>query len=514
MFRAAGRSLWGALAALIASAALWAGGASAGTVPLTLHQLLPSHVLVEPTDLASDPAHPNRLYVTDRAGHIYTVEDGHASLLADLSALVRDRTGAGEEAMESIALAPDFAQSGHLYVTYSGTDGYEYLAELTASGGTAPLSTLRQVLKIAHPNNFHHWMGRAVFGPDGYLYVSTGDGYTIDTPPYSIPGVQAMYLNDLRGKILRIDPEDPDGAGPASYSVPSDNPYVSDGDPGTLPEIWSYGFRNPYRISFDRLTGDLVIGDVGDDTNEEIDFAKSPGAGKVGGKGLFYGWPCREGFDPSVAAGNAYCLGIPAYTDPVFSYPHPEPPDGSGCSAIVTGFVVRDANLGDLFGRLLYGDYCGGKVRSLKLSNPAGSDRAEPDLGPRDYYDLNSFGEDSSGRVYEILATEGTILRIEPSSQFRFTGAKLDRRRGTAVLSARVGAAGVLALKGSGLRNATTRASRGGTWGVAVRPYGSLKRRLASSGSATVSARVTFTAKGGTPVTKTKKLALKQNPGR
>lgn len=509
MERIAGRSLGGATIALILLALLTAS-AGAASIPLSLHRLAPVHAFIEPTDLASDPAHPNRLFVTERSGRIYLLENGQASEFADLSSLVLDRTSAGEEAMYSIALAPDFDQTGHLYVGYSSNSGDVKVDELTASGDSASLASRRTVITIPHPDLFHHFMGRVVFGPDGYLYISTGDGYKIDAPPFSIPGVQAMWLNDLRGKILRIAPSDPPGA--AEYSIPSDNPYVSDGNPvDTRDEIWSYGFRNPYRITFDRTNGDLMIGDVGQEINEEIDFAPSPSPGVVGGKGLYYGWPCREGLDPAFV-GKPFCAAPPVYTDPIFTYLHPDPPDGSGCSAIVGGFVVRDHNLGDLYGRYLYGDYCGGKVRSLRPSNSAATDRAEPEIGPRPFYDLNSFGEDALGRIYVIAAVEGTVFRVEPSSAFSFRRLDLNKRRGTARLTAHAPDAGKFVLSGAGLRTSRTSARKAGNLPLPVVPNAKIKRKLGKSGKAALTAVVTFTPNGGTPRTKNRRLTLMQKP--
>jgi hypothetical protein len=190
--------------------------------------------------------------------------------------------------------------------------------------------------------------------------------------------------------------------------VPAENPFV--GVPGR-DEIWAYGLRNPWRFSFDRLTGDMVLGDVGQGAREEVDFAPSPAAGVVGGGGANYGWNCREGTiaytDPSQP-----CDGID-FTEPVFDYVHQNPQPGApfGCS-IIGGYVVRDASVPDLYGRYVYADFCVGLIHSLILPTPpattAGDDRSEGifETGPI------TFGEDACGRVY-IGYDSGHVYRFE-----------------------------------------------------------------------------------------------------
>jgi hypothetical protein len=176
-------------------------------------------------------------------------------------------------------------------------------------------------------------------------------------------------------------------------------------------EIWAYGLRNPWRFSFDRATGDMVIGDVGQEEREEVDYAPSPGAGVVSGAGANYGWNCREGLiafpSPAPACGSAS-----GFTDPVFDYPHEDPGDGSahGCS-VIGGYVVRDPGLSDLYGRYVYSDFCSEEIRSLVLpSSPggrAGDDRSEGlSVGKP-----SSFGEDACGRLY-VASGEGTVYRL------------------------------------------------------------------------------------------------------
>jgi glucose/sorbosone dehydrogenase len=209
----------------------------------------------------------------------------------------------------------------------------------------------------------------------------------------------------LLGKILRIEPRP--GQVPA-HAIPPGNPFV--GGPGR-DEIWSYGLRNPWRFSFDAARGDMVIGDVGQGSREEVDFEPSPGPGVVGGAGANYGWNCDEGLIPYSGA-PAECSGLTGFADPVFDYVHQNPQDGAafGCS-IIGGYVVRDPGLGELIGRYLYADYCVGIVRSLALpvsgGGPASGDRGEGLMVNKP----TSFGEDSCGRLY--LATDsGPVYRL------------------------------------------------------------------------------------------------------
>jgi glucose/arabinose dehydrogenase len=386
--------------------------------------------ITEATALVSDPSAPNLLYVSQRDGKIYTLEDSEANLLVDLSPLVAPvgDNHRGEEALSSIVLDPGFSTNHGLYVAYpsQAEPGNIRVEELTVSGDPATiLASRRLVIAIPHGASSHHFGGQLQFGPDGYLYISTGDGYPPPPYPTSSP---AQDLDSLLGKLLRIDPEDPDGAGPATYSIPLDSPFA--GQVGARGEIWSLGFRNPFRFSFDRAGGDLVIGDVGQDAAEEINWADSPGPGEVGGAGLDYGWPCREGDAPYVGTvGPPGCPASPrAFTDPVFLYPHDGPE--SGC-AVIGGYVVRDPTLGDLAGRYLYGDFCTGEIKSLL----GASSRLEPALDLEGGFELESFGEDACGRQY-VLAED--VYRIEGDAP-----ASCGRLRVTVSGDGSVGGAGI-----------------------------------------------------------------------
>jgi hypothetical protein len=341
----------------------------------------------EPVYVTSDPGDPSRLFVVERDGRIKLTRPGGTSTFVDLTSRVD--SGYSERGMLSMAFAPDFASSGLLYVDYTGTHaGSIHIAELHATGSIADPGSLRNVLTIPHRAHPNHNGGQLEFGPDGYLYIGTGDGGGAGDPAEN-----AQDPGSLLGKILRIDPR---RSGTAPYTVPADNPFVGT---AARPEIWSRGLRNPYRFSFDRLTGALTIADVGQAQWEEIDHAMPPAAGR----GLNFGWDCREGRHRYESSG---CPSA-GLTDPVLEYPH----SGGGC-AVTGGYVVRDPGLEELVGRYVYADYCNGDIRSAVLGLPdATGDRSEHlDAG-----DPSSFGEDSCGRVY-VASLTGQVSRLVDSS--------------------------------------------------------------------------------------------------
>jgi hypothetical protein len=379
---------------------LGAAGAHATT-------LQPVESFDQPTYVTSDPADPNRLLVTERLGKIELFAGGEKSTFTDLTSLVGcDPTEcSGERGLMSLALAPDFSTSGHLYVFYAqNSSGDLHIDELTASGDTAPLATKRPVLTIPHADDDNHNGGQLQFGPDGALYISTGDGGGGGDTFHN-----SQDLESLLGKILRIDPEE-DGAQP--YTVPAGNPFPGAAAP--FDTIWSLGFRNPFRFSFDRLTANMVIADVGQSAREEVDLAPSPAPGAVGGGGANYGWNCREGLveGPADDLPGDGCQTTP-FVSPVFDYPHPDPGGEAahGC-AIIGGYVARDAGLGDLYGRYLYADLCVGEIRSLQLPMTAQGSACGDRSEGLSVNEPVSFGEDSSGRLY-VVSGGGEVSRLE-----------------------------------------------------------------------------------------------------
>ncbi|MDQ5841813.1 MAG: PQQ-dependent sugar dehydrogenase, partial [Chloroflexota bacterium] len=332
----------------------------------------------QPIFLTSDPSNADRLFVVEREGRIKLVAGGTTKAFADITSAVR--CCESERGLFSVALSPDFPQTGLLYVFYTGEDGPGnlHVAELRASGDNAPAGTLRNLLTIPHASFGNHNGGQLQFGPDGHLYAGTGDGG-------GNLSANAQNTGNLLGKVLRIDPR-PSGGLP--YSVPSSNPFA-----GPVPgadEIWAYGLRNPWRFSFDRATGDLLVADVGGSAQEELDFASSS-AGL--GRGANYGWDCREGFGTG-PSNSPVCPGLTGYTNPVFTYAT----HVGGTCAITGGYVARDPSLGDVVGRYLYADLCLGQIRSVVPGLPAVADRSEGVSVQQPV----SFGEDACGRLYVV----------------------------------------------------------------------------------------------------------------
>lgn len=407
MIRVGKLALW-----VVIFTCLWAGSAGAAS-------LQPVGTFTEPIYVTSDPGNADRLFVVERGGRIIEVEGERSVLFADLTGAVGclPEECAGERGLLSIAPAPDFDSSGRLYADYAAeSDGAIHLVELHSASGGAAVS--RQLLEIQHPGASNHYGGQLQFGPEGNLFISTGDGGGSNDEFHN-----AQNLESLLGKILRIDP-DPSGVLP--YTVPAGNPFAGAGTPWNT--IWSYGLRNPFRFSFDRGSGAILIGDVGQGVREEVDYAAAPGLGG----GTNYGWNCREGSIEGPATDEGCGTSPPgAFTDPIFDYPHPE----ATCAAIIGGYVVRDASVGDLDGRYLYGDLCSGELRSFSAAAPAASDASTGLVVPN----LNSFGEDSCGRVYAVSGN-GKVWRIvgptpaqctppPPPLAYSFAGIRAKTRR-------------------------------------------------------------------------------------
>jgi len=381
---------WTAVAAGGALAALAAPGGAAAQVGLE-----PVGTYDDPAHVTSDPDDPDRLFISERAGVIRLTTPEGTSEFADLTSVVL--ANGQEQGLLSIAFPADHAETGLLYVAYTTQpNGALQVAELEADGDAADPDSLRPVLAVPSPFANHN-AGQLQFGPDGYLYVSTGDGGSGGDPQGN-----GQDLTTFLGSILRIDPRQ---SGTQPYTVPETNPYVDPEErpvPGARPEIWSWGLRNPWRFSFDRETGALTIGDVGQGQREEIDYRPQEVGG---GRGDNFGWNCREGLIPYGSPSSACATTGPDYADPVFDYPHA----GTSNCSITGGYVVRDPSLPELYGRYLYADYCVGQLRSIELALPqATGDRSEGlSVGLP-----SSFGEDACGRVYVASRSNGVVSRL------------------------------------------------------------------------------------------------------
>jgi glucose/arabinose dehydrogenase len=340
-----------------------------------------------PVFVTSPPGDTRRLFVVEQGGRVRVMVGGRlrATPFLDIRSQV---TAGGEQGLLSIAFAPDYKSSGRFYVYFTDRSGDQRVVEYTrASAERADAGSARLVLKMDDEEDNHNG-GLMLFGPDKHLYIGTGDGGGAGDQ-HGERG-NAQNLGSLLGKLLRIDPGE---AGGKPYSVPSDNPFVSRGD--ARGEIYSYGLRNPWRYSFDRRTGDLSIGDVGQNEVEEIDFVR-----RGRGRGANFGWRPFEGRSRYESGESA-----PGHVPPVITRSH-----GDGWCSITGGVVVRDPSLPALRGRYVFGDFCKGRIESARLSSgrARGVRRTSMKVDS-----LSSFGEDAQGRVYAI-SLNGPVYRIVP----------------------------------------------------------------------------------------------------
>jgi glucose/arabinose dehydrogenase len=330
--------------------------------------------LQRPVDIQPANDGSGRLFIIEKQGDIRIYENGQ---LLDAPFLdITDRVNAGSNEMGLLGLAfhPDYDQNGFFYVNYTGDGGDTRISRFQASGNSADSASEKVLLVIKQPYPNHNG-GALAFGPDGYLYGGLGDGGLAGDPHKN-----GQNTESLLGKILRLDVDNGD-----PYAIPSDNPFGN--------EVWAYGLRNPWRISFDRATGDLYIGDVGQGTWEEIDYL--PAGAESGAN---FGWSIMEGnhnYDGEPQSGMLL---------PVAEYSHNE----GGCS--VTGGYVYRGTIPEWNGVYLYGDYCSGKVWALILSDGQWQSQVMFETGVL----ITSFGQDESGEIY-LASDTGNIYHLTPS---------------------------------------------------------------------------------------------------
>jgi glucose/arabinose dehydrogenase len=335
-------------------------------------------VLAQPLALAlrqGDPA----LYIAQRIGRVVALDgDGDGAEPRVVLDITGEVSLGGEQGLLGIAFSPD---GEFLYINYTDTAGHTHVTEFAFDEDGADEDSGRDVLFVEQPFSNHNG-GNLAFGPDGHLYIGLGDGGSGGDPHGN-----GQSLSTLLGKMLRISPRP---SGDAPYGVPRDNPFVGRDD--ARPEIWAYGLRNPWRYSFDRDTGDLWIGDVGQGSREEIDLepAGSPG-------GLNFGWNRLEGtlaFEGAEPPDDA----VP----PIFEYP-----TSDGC-AVTGGYVYRGSDIPELVGSYVFGDFCNGRLQAFTVRN--GRAVEHRDLGPV-VQSLSSFGEDADGELY-VLSLSGQVYRL------------------------------------------------------------------------------------------------------
>jgi glucose/arabinose dehydrogenase len=338
-----------------------------------------------PVYVTSPPRDNSRLFVVEQGGKVIVVKNGKPLGTPFLDVSDKITTGS-EQGLLSIAFPPDYASSGLFYIFYTDNDGDEAVVEYKrASEDVADPGSARQLMKVADPEPNHNG-GLLLFGPDDHLYIGIGDGGGAGDQ-HGARG-NAQNLGTLLGKILRIDPK---ASGSRPYTIPADNPFVN--RPGAKGEIYSYGLRNPWRFSFDRSTGDLTIGDVGQNEIEEIDFVR-----KGKGRGANFGWRPFEGnarFAPGEKA--------PGAIKPVITEKH-----SAGNCSITGGVIIRDPKLPAWRGRYVFGDFCRGVIQTAVLSTGRAKSLTDRKLRVAQ---LSSFGEDASGRVY-ATSLDGPVYRF------------------------------------------------------------------------------------------------------
>jgi glucose/arabinose dehydrogenase len=345
--------------------------------------------LTRPTTIAA-PADTadKRLFVTEAQGTIRIIAANGtlaAQPLLDIKSKVLDDQG--ERGMLGLALHPDFKKNGFFYVNYIDKDSNTIISRwhVPAQTGVADPNSEKVLIKVKQPYPNHNG-GMLLFGPDGYLYAALGDGGSGGDPQN-----RAQNKNELFGKILRIDVNHGD-----PYAIPASNPFK--GVASAKGEVWDFGLRNPWRFSFDRTTGDMLIGDVGQDKYEEIDFQK---AGKGG---INFGWRCQEGLHDYNTDG---CQPANKYTAPVIEYDHSD----KRCS-VTGGYIYRGTKYPAMAGKYFYADLCSGQLYYAVQS----ASKWQPTLAASTQLQISSFGQDSSGELYAADVKTGIIYRLTDSA--------------------------------------------------------------------------------------------------
>ncbi|MEM6428326.1 MAG: PQQ-dependent sugar dehydrogenase [Deinococcota bacterium] len=327
-----------------------------------------------------------RIFIVEQRGHIHVLEAGEMlqTPFLDVSGLIS--TG-GERGLLSVAFHPDYDANGRFFVNYTDRAGNTVIAEYRVSddANVANPDSARALLTFEQPFSNHNG-GQLAFGPDGYLYIGTGDGGAADDPLNA-----GQDLTTLLGKLLRIDVDTADGA---AYRVPADNPFVDTKD--ARPEIWAYGLRNPWRFSFDSATGDLFMADVGQNAFEEVNFQPASSSG-----GENYGWRISEG---------AHCFDPPEGCDlngqilPILEYSHRS---GAGRS-ITGGYRYRGLEVASLDGAYVFGDFVSGNIWSARFSDGGWASTHMMDSSLA----ISTFGQDAAGELYVADYNTGRLYKF------------------------------------------------------------------------------------------------------
>jgi glucose/arabinose dehydrogenase len=365
--------------------------------------VMPANAAAHLVQIASGLDHPDfvtnagdgsgRLFVVEQTGKIRVIDSGGTLLTTPFLDISDQIAHSEEQGVLGLAFHPNYAANGKFYVYFTRANGDNAINEYQVSSGdpnVAVRSTARRIITIAHPPATNHNGGMLAFGPDGYLYIGTGDG-----GGGGDVGNHAQNKDSFLGKILRIDINGTLGS--RQYRVPKSNPFV--GKAG-LNEVWSYGLRNPWRFSFDRQLGNIWVGDVGQDRYEEVDRKVLSSTAAPNGRGSNYGWHVMEAnhcFHPSSGCSTSgKVLPITAYTH-----------SGGRC-AVTGGYVYRGTAAPSLVGKYLFGDFCGGAIYTVPAGAPTASGYST--LLQTNLL-ISSFGESESGEVY-VVDLNGGVYQI------------------------------------------------------------------------------------------------------
>ncbi len=390
---------------------LLAGGAvgiTAARAEIPLRTMRVVEGLARPVFVTAAPGDRTRLFIVEQrtgaTGRIRIYDRVGGTLLTQPFLSINPVSTGSEQGLLGLAFHPDFASNGFFYVNFTDAAGTTVVRRyrVSANPNVADAASAYPILSIPQPFSNHNggWLG---FGPDGYLYIATGDGGSANDPGNRAQDITSQLL----GKLLRIDVDRDDFPADATrnYGIPPTNPFVGViGDD----EIWAYGLRNPWRCSFDRLTGDLWIADVGQGAWEEVNFQP---AGAAGGRN--YGWRCMEGL---ACTGLSGCTcNAPTLTLPVHVYSH-----AVGCS-ITGGYVYRGGRICGLAGTYFFADYCSAQIWTFRLVGGVVTDfrnrtaELDPDgTGPLTIGAISSFGEDADGELY-ICSLDGAVFQVVPN---------------------------------------------------------------------------------------------------
>jgi len=360
--------------------------------------------LSSPVFITQAPGDTDRFFIVEQRGRIRILLNG---AILDSAFLNVDPISVccNERGLLGLAFHPDYPNNGYFYVNYTDLSGNTVIARYSVTGdpNIADPASGVTIKAYTQPESNHNG-GCLQFGTDGMLYIASGDGGGANDQHGSIGNGQ--NVNTLLGKILRLDVDT------TSPYVPADNPFV--GVAGRREEIWSYGLRNPWRFSFDRLTGDMYMADVGQDDREEINFEPDSAVG-----GRNYGWRCTEGTSCTGLSG-CVCNG-PTLTPPIHEYPHVV-----NCHSVTGGYVYRGCALPELEGHYFYAEYCSGEIWSFRYDDSTKTDSTEWTValdppGAEEIGNIPSFGEDHLGELYICdygggILGQGEIYKLVPNS--------------------------------------------------------------------------------------------------